>query len=193
LGHDRTGLNLRTDGLKSDFQVAGIYLGFGKRNELCFARHRRESSRLPIIFGLLGPFPARGLEIPPDVAWPLQRRSVSTGSVLRRPGGTKTFGLPETNRDRIPSSLARALAWTGRTTTVNIPGTVGRGFALAMTPRDRAIIRYINSRKGIISISIGLTVCGIIFIILTRRYGLSLFIVAAIFPWIENWLRGNKR
>ena len=62
-----------------------------------------------------------------------------------------------------------------------------------MTPRDRAIIRYINSRKGIISVSIGLTVCGIIFIILTRRYGLSLFIVAAIFPWIENWLRGNKR
>ena len=72
LGHDRTGLNLRTDGLKADFPVAGIYLGIGKRNELCFARHRREFPGLPIFFGLLDPFPARGHEIPPDVARALQ-------------------------------------------------------------------------------------------------------------------------
>ena len=61
-----------------------------------------------------------------------------------------------------------------------------------MTSRDRAIIRFINSRNGIISISIGLTVCGIIFIILTGRYELSVFVLAAFLPWVEHWLRGNK-
>jgi hypothetical protein len=62
-----------------------------------------------------------------------------------------------------------------------------------MTQIDKAIIRYITSRNGIICISLGLTVCGIIFIILTRRYELSLFVVAALLPWVEYWSRRNKR
>src|ERR1700724_3283841 len=42
LGHDRTGLNLRTNGLKSDFPVAGIYLGFEPVSRLgLWARQNR--------------------------------------------------------------------------------------------------------------------------------------------------------
>jgi hypothetical protein len=62
-----------------------------------------------------------------------------------------------------------------------------------MTPRDRAILRYLKSRQGIIGISLGLTVAGIVFIILTGRYELSWFIAAAILPWVEYWLRRNKK
>ncbi len=62
-----------------------------------------------------------------------------------------------------------------------------------MTPRDKAIIRYLKSRQGIIGISLGLTVCGIVFIILTDRYELSWFVAAALLPWIEYWLRRNKK
>jgi hypothetical protein len=62
-----------------------------------------------------------------------------------------------------------------------------------MTPRDKAILRYLKSRQGIIGISLGLTVCGIVFIILTDRYELSWFVAAALLPWIEYWLRRNKK
>jgi hypothetical protein len=62
-----------------------------------------------------------------------------------------------------------------------------------MTPRDKAIIRYLKSRQGIIAISLGLTVAGIVFIILTGRYELSWFVAAAILPWVEYWLRRNKK
>jgi hypothetical protein len=62
-----------------------------------------------------------------------------------------------------------------------------------MNPIDRDIINFIKSRKGIIGISLALTVCGIIFIVLTGRYALSLFVIAAILPWVEHWLRSRKR
>jgi hypothetical protein len=62
-----------------------------------------------------------------------------------------------------------------------------------MTPRDKAIIRYLRSRQGIIGISLGLTVGGIVFIILTGRWELSFFIIAAILPWVEHWLRRKKK
>jgi hypothetical protein len=62
-----------------------------------------------------------------------------------------------------------------------------------MTPRDKAIIRYLKSRQGIIGISLGLTVAGIVFIILTDRYELSWFVAAALLPWVEYWLRRNKK
>jgi hypothetical protein len=62
-----------------------------------------------------------------------------------------------------------------------------------MLERDKAIIRYLKSRQGIIGISLGLTVAGIVFIILTGRYELSWFVAAAILPWVEYWLRRNKK
>jgi len=62
-----------------------------------------------------------------------------------------------------------------------------------MTPRDRAILRYLKSRQGIIAISLGLTFGGIVFIFLTGRYELSWFVAAAILPWVEYWLRRNKK
>jgi hypothetical protein len=62
-----------------------------------------------------------------------------------------------------------------------------------MTPRDKEIIRYLKSRQGIISISLGLTVAGIVFIVLTGRYELSWFVAAAVLPWIEHWFRRNKK
>ncbi|MDQ6867419.1 MAG: hypothetical protein M3178_03055 [Pseudomonadota bacterium] len=62
-----------------------------------------------------------------------------------------------------------------------------------MTPRDKAIIRYLKSRRGIIGISLGLTVGGIVFIILTGRYELGWFVALANLPWIEYWLRRNKK
>jgi hypothetical protein len=62
-----------------------------------------------------------------------------------------------------------------------------------MLERDKAIIRFLKSRQGIIGISLGLTVGGIVFIILTGRYELSWFVAAAILPWIEHWLRRNKK
>ncbi|MGH6800328.1 MAG: hypothetical protein ACRECZ_02745 [Methylocella sp.] len=62
-----------------------------------------------------------------------------------------------------------------------------------MFERDKAIIRYLKSRQGIIGISLGLTVGGIIFILLTGRYELSWFVAAALLPWIEYWLRRDKK
>ena len=62
-----------------------------------------------------------------------------------------------------------------------------------MLERDKAIIRYLKSRQGIIGISLGLTVGGIVFIILTGRYELTWFVAAAILPWIEYWLRRKKK
>jgi hypothetical protein len=62
-----------------------------------------------------------------------------------------------------------------------------------MTPRDKAIIRYLKSRQGIIVTSLALTVAGIVFIVVTGRYELSWFVAAAILPWIEYWLRRNKK
>ena len=54
------------------------------------------------------------------------------------------------------------------------------------------MLRYLNSREVIIAISVALTVSGIVFILLTGRYELSLFVVAAILPWIEYWSRRKK-
>jgi hypothetical protein len=62
-----------------------------------------------------------------------------------------------------------------------------------MNPIDKAIIDFVKSRKGIIGISLGLTVCGIIFILATGRYELSFFVLAAILPWVEYWLRRQKK
>jgi len=62
-----------------------------------------------------------------------------------------------------------------------------------MLERDKAIIRFLKSRQGIIGISLGLTVGGIVFIILTGRYELTWFVAAAILPWIEYWLRRKKK
>jgi hypothetical protein len=62
-----------------------------------------------------------------------------------------------------------------------------------MTPRDRAILRYLGSRQGIIVVSLLLTVCGSIFILVTGRWELSFFVIAALLPWVEYWLRRNKR
>jgi hypothetical protein len=62
-----------------------------------------------------------------------------------------------------------------------------------MMERDREIIRFLKSPKGIIAISLVLTVCGIIFILVTGRYELSFFVVAAILPWVEFWLRGRNK
>jgi hypothetical protein len=62
-----------------------------------------------------------------------------------------------------------------------------------MLERDKAIIRYLKSRQGIIGISLGLTIAGVVFIILTGRYELSWFVAAAILPWVEYWFRRNKR
>jgi len=62
-----------------------------------------------------------------------------------------------------------------------------------MTQRDEEIIRFLKSRNGIISISIGLTVCGFIFMLLTGRYELSFFVIAALLPWVEYWYRRRKK
>ncbi|MGA3339800.1 MAG: hypothetical protein ABSD11_04115 [Methylocella sp.] len=62
-----------------------------------------------------------------------------------------------------------------------------------MTQRDEEIIRFLKSRNGIISINIGLTVCGFIFILLTGRYELSFFVIAALLPWVEYWYRRRKK
>jgi hypothetical protein len=62
-----------------------------------------------------------------------------------------------------------------------------------MLPRDRAILRYLSSRQGIIAISLALTVCGIIFILVTGRWELSFFVIAALLPWVEYWFRRTKR
>jgi hypothetical protein len=61
-----------------------------------------------------------------------------------------------------------------------------------MTERDKAILRYLKSREGIIAISLILTVCGIVFIIISGRYELSLFVIAAILPWLEYWSKRRK-
>src|ERR1700680_1741973 len=53
----------------------GFSLAFRQRNELGFTGNRRESSRLPIFLGLLDALPARGHEIPPDIAWAFQCRA----------------------------------------------------------------------------------------------------------------------
>ena len=62
-----------------------------------------------------------------------------------------------------------------------------------MLERDKAIIRYLKSRQGIIGISLALTVAGIVFIVLTGRYELSWFGAAAILPWIEYWFRRSRK
>ena len=62
-----------------------------------------------------------------------------------------------------------------------------------LLPRDKAILRYLGSRQGIIVTSIILTACGIIYILVTGRWELSLFVIAALLPWIEYWFRRNKK
>ncbi|GEM_PF-1086032 len=56
-----------------------------------------------------------------------------------------------------------------------------------------SIFRWFNSREGVIAVSLGLTVCGIVFILLTGRYELSFFVAAALLPWVEYWSRRNRR
>jgi hypothetical protein len=101
---------------KSDFPVAGISLGFGKRKELCFAQHRRESSRLPIFFALLDPFPARGHEIPPDIARALQcraaekhqargREPICSDALAALPGCPDAAGAPEHEIEITPEMI----------------------------------------------------------------------------------------
>ncbi len=62
-----------------------------------------------------------------------------------------------------------------------------------MLPRDRAILSYLRSPQGIIVISIVLTVCGIAYILMTGRWELSLFVLAALLPWVEYWYRRGKK
>lgn len=62
-----------------------------------------------------------------------------------------------------------------------------------MMPRDKAIIDFIKSRKGIVTICLALTVCGMIFILVTGRYELTFFVVAGLLPWIEYWYRRRQR
>jgi hypothetical protein len=62
-----------------------------------------------------------------------------------------------------------------------------------MFERDKAILRYLTSREGIIAISLILTVGGIVFIILTGRWELSLFVIAALLPWVEYWSKHRKK
>jgi hypothetical protein len=61
-----------------------------------------------------------------------------------------------------------------------------------MNPIDRAIIDFVKSRTGIIIISLVLTICGGLFILLTGRYELSFFVFAALLPWIEHWWRHRR-
>jgi hypothetical protein len=62
-----------------------------------------------------------------------------------------------------------------------------------MFERDKAILRYLTSREGIIAISLILTISGIVFIILTGRWELSLFVIAALLPWVEYWSKHRKK
>jgi hypothetical protein len=62
-----------------------------------------------------------------------------------------------------------------------------------MFERDKAILRYLNSREGIIAISLILTISGVVFIVLTGRYELSLFVIAALLPWVEYWSKHRKK
>ena len=94
--------------------------------------------------------------------------------------------------DTLGNSMGRcARPWV--LLSVNPAQWIRRIQVLAMTPRDRAIIRYLKSRQGIIVTSLALTVGGIIFIILTGRYELSWFVAATILPWVEYWLRRKKK
>jgi predicted membrane protein len=61
-----------------------------------------------------------------------------------------------------------------------------------MLPRDRAILQYLRSPRGIIVTSIVLTICGIIFILMTGRWLLSVFVIAALLPWVEYWWRRKR-
>jgi hypothetical protein len=61
-----------------------------------------------------------------------------------------------------------------------------------MTERDKEIIRFLNSRRGIIGLSLALTVGGIVFILLTGRYELTFFVIAALLPWVEYWFRRDR-
>lgn len=62
-----------------------------------------------------------------------------------------------------------------------------------MLERDKAIIRWLKSREGTIALSIALTVCGVVFILLTGRYELAFFVIAALLPWAEYWYRRKKK
>lgn len=62
-----------------------------------------------------------------------------------------------------------------------------------MTEKDEEIIRFFKSRKGIIVLSLALTVCGILFIFVTGRWELSFFVIAALLPWVEFWFRHRKK
>jgi hypothetical protein len=62
-----------------------------------------------------------------------------------------------------------------------------------MLPRDRAIFEYLRSPQGIIVVSIVLTVCGTVYILMTGRWELSFFVIAALLPWAEYWFRRRKK
>ncbi len=62
-----------------------------------------------------------------------------------------------------------------------------------MLPRDRAILQYLRSPQGIIIISVVLTVCGTVYILMTGRWELSFFVIAALLPWAEYWWRRKRK
>jgi len=62
-----------------------------------------------------------------------------------------------------------------------------------MSLRDRAILQYLRSRQGIIVVSVVLTVCGTVYILMTGRWELSFFIIAALLPYVEYWFHRNKK
>src|SRR6516165_934520 len=73
---DQHGVELRHFWLpslsNSEFKFRDALL-LRQRNELVLLRNRRKAARLPVLLGLLDPLLARRDEIPPDVAWTLQR------------------------------------------------------------------------------------------------------------------------
>jgi glucose/arabinose dehydrogenase len=86
--------------------VSRLSLGFGKRNELCFARHRGETSALPIFFRLIDPFHPRGHEIPPDIAWALQCLGTYSAGISR------SVSLNSGTRAREAGNYSPRVFWT---------------------------------------------------------------------------------
>ncbi|HET6377674.1 MAG TPA: hypothetical protein VFG05_05125 [Methylocella sp.] len=62
-----------------------------------------------------------------------------------------------------------------------------------MEDRDKAIIRYLTSPQGTITVSLVLTACGILYILATGRWELSFFVIAALLPWVEYWFKRKKK
>lgn len=62
-----------------------------------------------------------------------------------------------------------------------------------MTERDKAIIRYLTSPQGTIVLSLVLTAGGILYILVTGRWELSFFVIAALLPWAEYWFKRKRK